>query len=829
MGYRWAHCLLLYYNQRIGGMSVELITIRRFFSSLLFSIGVFSIASIPVQATVVRMDVIIGDQPAREVYIELYDAEAPLTVANFLSYVDDGNGNYRYDGTFIHRSVDIDTAGVKVVQGGAFKYANTEGATGIVLNEYDPEIGLPNEYDATRPNNRGTIAMARTTALNSATSQWFINMVNNPLPDFAVFGRVLGSGMDVIDAISALPTENRGSPFTDLPIATPDRNPVDPITESDLVTIERVVINPPARISADSMDLNFGLVTVGETSTTQTITISNIGGIDLTIGDIASSNSLDATFLITGDQCSVQTLAPFETCQISLQYQPAAFGDTRDSLNIPSGDMENPNIVISLLGSGAFPTPTLDVDLASIDFGSLGLGGVSERTVTIQNIGGSEIERLLLLPATGITISGPDEVDFSVPVDSVTCTTEGLSLAETCIFIVRFTANTLPVNGEAESATLTITTEDPYAQTISLDLSALVAPSQARLVMPVPSDGSGTINLGDVQSGETVTLYYVPFGNEGTEDLVFYDISIVGDNADEFSITRNCTQVTPAAGFCRENITFSPITMGTKSALLQVQSNDPEIGFATIPIIATASADGDGIPASVEAAGPNGGDANQDGVPDDLQNNVASLPDVSGNYVAITSPDGTTLRGVSVSGQSPAVGGRVPDTPVPGASVTFRKGFFSFVVEDVPLGGTVAVTLHFPTEQSENSYFKYGWLPGERALGVPEHWYLFDFKEDSGTGATFNGKVITLYLTDGGRGDNDQAEDGRIVDPGGPAVVTLADAGGGGGGGCNMRRSGSGGNAFDLVLLLAGILLLRVIPLFSKRGNKSGLACQVAL
>ena len=181
--------------------------------------------------------------------------------------------------------------------------------------------------------------------------------------------------------------------------------------------------------------------------------------------------------------------------------------------------------------------------------------------------------------------------------------------------------------------------------------------------------------------------------------------------------------------------------------------------------------DGDGIPDAVEAAGPNGGDSNQDGIPDDLQDNVASLPDADGNYVAITSPDGTTLRGVSVSGQSPAMDGSVPDTPVSGASVRFRKGFFSFVVEGVPVGGTVAVALHFPTEQSENSYFKYGRLPGERASQVPEHWYLFDFREDSGTGGVFNGNVITLYLTDGGRGDGDQNKDGRIVDPGAPGLL----------------------------------------------------------
>jgi len=86
---------------------------------------------------------------------------------------------------------------------------------------------------------------------------------------------------------------------------------------------------------------------------------------------------------------------------------------------------------------------------------------------------------------------------------------------------------------------------------------------------------------------------------------------------------------------------------------------------------------------------------------------------------------------------------------------------------------------------------------------------LFDFRD--GTGARFNGNVITLDLTDGGRGDRDQVADGRIVDPGGPAIVALAgDSSSSGGGGCSMRRVGAGGNALDLVLLLAGVLLLRI-------------------
>ena len=137
------------------------------------------------------------------VEIELFDAEAPLTVQNFMNYVTRGAID-GYDGTFIHRSVPG-----FVVQGGGYIFNSAggdffgDGTTQIptdqpVINEADP---------VNRPNVRGTIAMAKTDDPDSATSQWFFNLADNPGLDdpnnsggFTVFGHVI-SGQDVIDAI----------------------------------------------------------------------------------------------------------------------------------------------------------------------------------------------------------------------------------------------------------------------------------------------------------------------------------------------------------------------------------------------------------------------------------------------------------------------------------------------------------------------------------------------------------------------------------------------------------------------------------------------------
>jgi len=127
--------------------------------------------------------------------IELDDAKAPVTVANFLQYVDDGH----FDGTVFHRVIPG-----FVIQGGGMTADMTQKPTRKPI-ENEARNGLKNL--------RGTLSMARTNDINSATSQFFVNLVDNAFLDhqgprnygYAVFGRVV-EGMDVIDAIAAVKT-----------------------------------------------------------------------------------------------------------------------------------------------------------------------------------------------------------------------------------------------------------------------------------------------------------------------------------------------------------------------------------------------------------------------------------------------------------------------------------------------------------------------------------------------------------------------------------------------------------------------------------------------
>jgi len=132
--------------------------------------------------------------------LELDGDKAPVTVANFLSYVDE---NF-YDGTVFHRVIPN-----FMVQGGGFE-------PGMRQKKTKPAIA--NESSNGLANKRGTVAMARTNVPNSATSQFFINVKDNDFLDkahaqdgvgYCVFGRVT-EGLDVLDKIKAVPTANRG-------------------------------------------------------------------------------------------------------------------------------------------------------------------------------------------------------------------------------------------------------------------------------------------------------------------------------------------------------------------------------------------------------------------------------------------------------------------------------------------------------------------------------------------------------------------------------------------------------------------------------------------
>jgi cyclophilin family peptidyl-prolyl cis-trans isomerase len=154
--------------------------------------------------------VVVMETSEGSIRIELWADKAPLTVANFLRYVDDGF----YTGTVFHRVI-----GDFMIQGGGLA---------ADMKEKKTREPIKNEARAELRNDRGTIAMARTGLIHSATAQFFINVVDNDFLNhrdetqrgfgYAVFGKVV-DGMDVVDRIKAVKTRTVG-PYENVP-ATP--------------------------------------------------------------------------------------------------------------------------------------------------------------------------------------------------------------------------------------------------------------------------------------------------------------------------------------------------------------------------------------------------------------------------------------------------------------------------------------------------------------------------------------------------------------------------------------------------------------------------------
>jgi cyclophilin family peptidyl-prolyl cis-trans isomerase len=193
-------------------------------------------------ATIVQFQTVLGTFE-----VNLYDQATPATVANFLAYVNAG----AYDNAVFHRVV----TGF-VAQGGGFTYEGS--ATLAPIAQNPPVVNEPKFSNV-----RGTIAMAKLSGnANSATNQWFINLRDNSADldaqngGFTVFGQVIGNGMDVLDAINALPKFNFSSSFDTIPLRDyTTQNATDgvEITDRHLVLVTAIVVIDGATDTAASL------------------------------------------------------------------------------------------------------------------------------------------------------------------------------------------------------------------------------------------------------------------------------------------------------------------------------------------------------------------------------------------------------------------------------------------------------------------------------------------------------------------------------------------------------------------------------------------------
>jgi cyclophilin family peptidyl-prolyl cis-trans isomerase len=323
------------------------------------SIDLAPLFSDPDVSNAVRLTTVLGN-----IDIALFGQQKPITVTNFLKYVDDGRYNQvvgSNQGTsFIHRSVPG-----FVIQGGGFLNV-PDPATPQSLNLVAVAAYPPIQNEPGISNKRGTIAMAKSSDPNSATSQWFINLANNTGLDdpansggFTVFGRVVGNGMSVADAINALPRYNGApsdpnSPFHEVPV----RNYAGGTVKTDnLVLLPAIAQISPLTFSAMSSNAN---VTLAVSGTKLLVAGNQVGSAQITVtATDFDGGTVSQTFTVN------VVAAPGRLVQLSTRMQVG----TGDNALIGGFIMRGPSpkrLMIRGIGpsagiSGALADPVLEL------------------------------------------------------------------------------------------------------------------------------------------------------------------------------------------------------------------------------------------------------------------------------------------------------------------------------------------------------------------------------------------------------------------------------------------------------------------------------------
>lgn len=239
----------------------------RYIYNLIILAIIMTALSFSASAQLVRMETVLGN-----IDIELHPDAAPNTVTNFLNYMNSGD----YNNSFIHRN-GISEGQVFIVQGGGFRFV---GGSSFQITANPP---VDNEF--LLPNNRGTIAMAKIAGdPDSATSQWFFNVVDNPFLNsqnggFTVFGTVT-DGMEVVDAIAALqagvvPVSVNGTVFNFAELPYLNDLPTL-LQEEDAVIISNVFeIDPQLNINPGLNGAWFNPNTPGQGITLEILPVTN--------------------------------------------------------------------------------------------------------------------------------------------------------------------------------------------------------------------------------------------------------------------------------------------------------------------------------------------------------------------------------------------------------------------------------------------------------------------------------------------------------------------------------------------------------------------------
>lgn len=421
-------------------------------------------------------------------------------------------------------------------------YANPNGNSITCAFEWGPTSALGNEVSASLTSGSGGTGFVG--SIYSAT-------LTNLAPETTYFYRVLARTATGDAAYGPMKTFKTGTP---VPSATPE------------ISVE----SPIGQVLTDGVGtMDLGRLEVGQ-SFRQSVVVRNLGTSEL--------NNLNAS--ITGDDAAdFEIIKPLGATSLAysplntgllIAFTPTASGPRTATLTITSNDSDEASFEIDLQGEGVMepeievlsPSSTLLESGASESFGTVAINSQVTRTYTLRNTGNASLTPIV----AGMT--GDNALEFEVTV----LPSDPLGPNESTTFAVTFS----PGDAGSRNATLTLSSNDPDEGSFIIQLSGngVLAP-EIEVVDDVTSlDDGSSIGLGSVNTGSTV-VRTLTILNSGSASLTGLSVSISGTHASEFTRTQPPASI-PAGEQATFDITFAPAAAGTRSASLQIASNDSD-------------------------------------------------------------------------------------------------------------------------------------------------------------------------------------------------------------------------------------------------------------
>ncbi len=344
----------------------------------------------------------------------------------------------------------------------------------------------------------------------------------------------------------------------------------------------------PSEVSNIALDLSshsFGSVITDASSAAQAFVISNTGTANLILGKIAIEEGADAAeFEIQDDTCLEQSLAPEGTCSFKAVFKPTSEGSKNANIMIPSDDPDTQIFRIGLSGTGIQPVehPDISISPALHNFNAVNIGASSSaQTFEISNKGDAD------LLIDNIAINGTDAAEFVIQDNN--CSGKTVVPLGNCSLKAVFS----PASEGSKSASIEIPSNDPDTPKllIALDGTGTQLGDDPNIsVIPISHNYNNVI-VGASSQPKTFDIT-----NIGTADLVTGQIIITGKDTAEFNIQDNgCSEKTiSSSGTCSLTLVFSPTSEGSKSATVEIPSDDPDTPTLIIPLAGRAMQQGVG-------------------------------------------------------------------------------------------------------------------------------------------------------------------------------------------------------------------------------------------